>query len=88
MTATTEFVHVLATIRTVADRGEEFTTDDVWFELDFIPSERNVVGKAFSEANRIGIIEGTERFVQSRRTEAKGRRVQVWRVATSVGHLL
>lgn len=78
----TEFVKVLAALRRVAERGVEFTTDEVWFELDFTPTERNIIGKAFAEANRTGIIQGTERFVQSGRSEAKGRRVQVWR-ATS-----
>jgi hypothetical protein len=63
---------------TVADL-EELTSDDVWDRLDLIPAERNVVGKAMSEARRLGLIVGTERFVQSRRAEAKGRRIQVWK---------
>lgn len=61
---------------------DEFTTDDVWPLLDFVPAERNVVGKAFAEAARRGWIVGTERFVRSTRPEAKGRRVQVWQPAT------
>lgn len=56
------------------------TTDNVWPYLDRPPLERNVVGKAFSEAARTGLIVGTETFVKSTRAEAKGRRVQLWRV--------
>jgi len=79
----TEFTRVLEAVRKAAALYDEFTTDDVWPLLDFTPVERNIVGKAFAEAARLGIIEGTERFVRSNRTEAKGRRVQVWR-ATQV----
>jgi hypothetical protein len=77
----TEFAQVLNAVRDAAALHDEFTTDDVWPLLNFTPSERNIVGKAFSEANRLGFIQGTERFVRSSRPEAKGRRVQVWRAS-------
>lgn len=69
-----------------SDLHTEFTTDDVWPLLDVVPGERNVVGKAFSEACRQGLIVGTERFIRSKRPEAKGRRVQVWRKADPHDH--
>lgn len=74
----TEFAAVLAAVDRAASMHDEFTTDHVWPLLDFTPHERNVVGKAFAEAARLGHIVGTERFVRSTRQEAKGRRVQVW----------
>jgi len=77
----TDFDLVLAAVQDAAALNDEFTADDVWPLLDFIPTERNIVGKAFSEANRLGLITGTERFIRSVRPEAKGRRVQVWRAA-------
>ena len=77
-----DFEVALAAVRQAAERYDEFSTDDVWPLLDVVPAERNVVGKAFSEACRRGWIVGTERFIRSSRPEAKGRRVQVWRPAT------
>jgi hypothetical protein len=81
MTGTPEYRRVLTVIRELLTEGHEFTTDDVWPRLGFIPIEPNVVGKGFSELNRLGEIEGTERFVKSKRPEARGRRVQVWTAA-------
>lgn len=78
-----EFDGVLDAVISASQRYDEFTTDDVWPLLNFVPSERNVVGKAFSEAARRGLIVGTERFIKSTRPEAKGRRVQVWQLATA-----
>jgi hypothetical protein len=79
--ATADFEAALAAVRQAAERYDEFSTDDVWPLLDVAPAERNVVGKAFSEACRQGLIVGTERFIRSSRPEAKGRRVQVWQTA-------
>lgn len=73
-----QFTAVLDAVKAASAELDEFTTDDVWPRLGFEPDERNMVGKAFSEAARLGYITGTERFVRSRRPEAKGRRVQVW----------
>lgn len=81
-----EFARVLAAVRAASERHAEFTTDDVWPLLGFEPSNRNIIGKAFGEAHRIGLIEGTERFLMSKRTEAKGRRVQVWRRVPDAMH--
>lgn len=77
----TDYEHALNAVRQAAADLGEITTDDVWPYLGVVPAERNVIGKAFSEASRRGLIVGTERFVKSRRPEAKGRRVQVWRSA-------
>jgi hypothetical protein len=82
VTATRDFVEAVRAVYTAADRLDEFTTDDVWPLLEWIPTERNVIGKAFLEARRRGYIVGTERFVRSTRPESKGRRVQVWRRAS------
>ena len=79
--STADFTAALKAVRQASDLHAEFTTDDVWPLLDVAPGERNVIGKAFSEACRRGLIVGTDRFVKSNRTESKGRRVQVWRKA-------
>jgi len=78
--ATADYTAAFKAVREAAERYDEFTTDDVWPLLDVTPAERNVVGKAFSEACRQGLIVGTERFVRSSRPESKGRRVQVWQI--------
>ena len=77
-----DFEMVMRAIRAASERYPDgFTTDDVWPLLSHVPVERNVIGKAFSHAYNRGVIEGTERFVQSTRPESKGRRVQVWKAA-------
>lgn len=73
-----EFDQCLTALRQASEQYEFLTTDDFWPLLGFQPRERNNVGKAFSEANRLGWIKGTEQFVRSKRPEAKGRRVQLW----------
>ena len=75
-----DFVAALNAVRQAAERHDEFTTDDVWPLLDIVPAERNVVGKAFSEACRLGEIIGTERFIRSSRPR---RRVGAFKVAAS-----
>jgi hypothetical protein len=78
---TSEFERVLDAIQRACSRFHEFTTDEVWSLLDFVPTQRNIVGKAFAEAHRLGWIKGTGRYVKSTRPEARGRAVQVWRPA-------
>lgn len=73
-----DFAQVMQALRDAAHALPKLITDDVWPHLAAPPSERNVIGKAFSEANRLGILRPTEQFVKSRRPESKGRRVQVW----------
>jgi hypothetical protein len=74
-----EFVDVLVAVRQASqEHPEGFCTDDIWPLLGFVPTERNIIGAAFQEAHARGWITGTERFVKSRRKEAKGRRVQMW----------
>jgi len=79
--STADFKMVMAAIGHASGDLAEFTSDDIWDRLPATPMERNVVGKAVSEANRLGLISGTERFVKSRRPESKGRRIQVWTAA-------
>ena len=74
-----DFTMAIEAIRQAAHLYEELTSDDVWPLLQQPPSEPAVVGKAIVEAKRLRLIYGTERFVRSKRPEARGRRVQVWR---------
>lgn len=75
----TEYEMCLHSLSLAAKDHETLIADTLWPYLDHPPLIRNNVGKAFSEAARLGWIEGTERFVKSTRRAAKGRRVQVWR---------
>ena len=62
----------------------EFTTDDVWEWLDrnthLRPHEPRAMGAVMRKAAVVGLIEATQRYVQSRRDECHGRPVAVWRV--------
>lgn len=88
MTGSADFHLVMAAIRSCVDLTE-FTSDDVWDRLQSAPVERNVVGKAMSEAHRIGFIEhAPDQYPRkSRRPEAKGRLIQVWRVKAPAASL-
>lgn len=85
-----DYLLALIAVREASRDLDEFTSDDVWprWGVDPTGDRVNVMGRAFREAKRKGWIEGTERFVQSRREESKGRRIQVWRKRTDQGVLL
>lgn len=81
MTPAEQYGAVLEAVELASQQNEEFSTDEVWPLLDFVPTNRNIIGKAFSESARLNVIRGTERFIRSSRPLAKGRRVQVWTAA-------
>lgn len=76
----------LNAIRELAEEKSTFTSDDFHFRVAE-PPDHNMVGDAFRQASRIGIIEMTGQSVRSSRKPSKGRRIQVWRKAnTSAMH--
>lgn len=76
----------LVAIRELADTKETFTSDDLYLKVS-APPHHNMVGDAFREAHRLGIIEMTGDSTQSTRRAAKGRRIQCWRkVGSSARH--
>lgn len=75
--STTDFDGVVAAITSIPV-GSTFSTDAIHPLLRYEPAEPNVIGAAFRHARKVGLIQGTEQFVKSRRRESKGRRVQLW----------
>lgn len=69
-------------IRTVAQKNEQFTTDDVWEYLHeneiAVPSETRSIGGAMKRAAAEGIIRPTDRFVNSERPICHSRPNRVW----------
>lgn len=74
----------LETAITRAARGwQEFTSDEVWLELQnlgiFELNHPNAFGAAFLAASRAGIIDPTDRVRRSDRAAAHRRKITVWR---------
>lgn len=72
----------LNAIRELAEERKTFTSDDLYAKVPEAP-HYNMIGDAFREARRLGIIEMTGQSIRSTRKLSKGRRVQVWRKAGS-----
>ena len=70
------------TVRFLAQTRETFTTDDVWFVLDKLPSrthERRAMGAIMRWAATAGLIHDTNAMVKSVRVDCHSRPIQVWR---------
>jgi uncharacterized membrane protein len=67
-------------IRRLAATGNSFTIDDLRGVLQTKPKSANAYGTAFSHAERRGEIVVVS-MTHSKRPEAKGRRIMVWRAA-------
>lgn len=68
----------LAAIRELSEEKSTFTSDDLYLRVSE-PPHHNMVGDAFREAHRLGLIEMTGDSIQSSRKAAKGRRIFCWR---------
>lgn len=79
--------HCLEIIRTLASEREQLTSDDLYAHLEQEPHDPNQIGSAFREASKRGIIKATGTIVRSKRPEAKGRNIQVWRASEPEGGL-
>jgi hypothetical protein len=71
-------------IRRLAARGQEFTSDDVWDELEKTGAnppadQRRSIGSAFKALQRRGAILATNQLRLSKRVDCHGRGVRVWR---------
>ncbi len=71
-----------AAIQYLADRQSYITADDVWPLLTSRPHNNSAMGAVFRKAGNHGVIEATDRFVQSRRPVAHARPLRVWAVAS------
>lgn len=65
-------------VETLARRGGEFSTDDVWSRLDGQPPEPRVLGATMMSLARAGVIRRTGKWVPSARPECHARPVAVW----------
>lgn len=68
----------LTAIRELAHEKPTFSSDDLYLKVSE-PPHHNMVGDAFREAHRLGLIEMTGDSIQSSRKAAKKRRIFVWR---------
>lgn len=65
-------------VETLARRGGEFSTDDVWSRLDGQPPEPRALGATMMSLARAGLIRRTGKWVASARPECHARPVAVW----------
>ena len=73
-----------AAMRAVRRRVGEFTTDDVWQELDgfgYVTSEPRAMGAVMRQAALDGVVVATDRYRKSIRPECHARPVRVWKAA-------
>lgn len=72
----------LAAVRVLAERGDPFTTDDVWAKVEGLSlattHEPRAMGAVMQRAAKLGLIKATDRTVQSRRPRCHARPVRVW----------
>jgi predicted SPOUT superfamily RNA methylase MTH1 len=73
--------YALAVVQRLAERLDDFTTDDVWQALTVRPPEPRALGAVMVTAKNAGLIEPTDRTRQSSRPECHARPVRVWRRA-------
>ena len=73
---------VEAAIMLVASRQPEFTTDDVWDELDgaIEPHERRAMGAVMLRVARKGVIAATDRTRPSARAVCHANPKRIWKV--------
>lgn len=71
-----------AAVAWLTERSDEFTTDDVWAQLNlhaFETHERRAMGAIMRRAQREGLIEPTARYQQSTRAVCHCAPKRVWR---------
>lgn len=73
--------HALDTIRQVAERMSEFTTDEIWDALVLRPREPRALGAIIREAAAQRIVYPTDRYRNSDRPACHARPVRIWRSA-------
>lgn len=65
-------------IESLAQRGNKFTTDDVWPLLTVETHEPRALGAVMSRAHRMGLIKPTYGWKQSTRPASHSRPLRVW----------
>ena len=67
-------------IETLASTGVNFTSDDVWANVSFLPHNNSSMGAAFIRASKSGLIKKVG-WAESRRPSAHSRALRVWSLA-------
>ena len=74
--------HAVNIVRDVAATSFDFTTDDVWCELErrniATPHEPRAIGAVVVAVKRLGLIAPTNRYRPSSRPECHARPIRVW----------
>ena len=74
--------HAVNIVRDVAATSFDFTTDDIWCELErrsiATPHEPRAIGAVVVAVKRLGLIAPTNRYRPSSRPECHARPIRVW----------
>jgi hypothetical protein len=63
----------------LARKGLEFTSDEVWKRMTYLPDNNSAMGAVFRKAVSDKIIEPTGSFITSSRPSAHSRPIRVWK---------
>jgi hypothetical protein len=74
--------HAVNIVRDIAATSFDFTTDDIWCELErrsiATPHEPRAIGAVVVAVKRLGLIAPTNRYRPSNRPECHARPIRVW----------
>ena len=74
--------HAVNIVQDVAATSFDFTTDDIWCELErrnvMTPHEPRAIGAVVVAVKRLGLIAPTNRYRPSNRPECHARPIRVW----------
>jgi len=74
--------HAVNIVKDVAATSFDFTTDDIWCELErrnvITPHEPRAIGAVVVAVKRLGLIAPTDRYRPSNRPECHARPIRVW----------
>tara|TARA_R100000458_G_C8273513_1_gene248406 strand:- start:1169 stop:1540 length:372 start_codon:yes stop_codon:yes gene_type:complete len=60
-------------------RGQTFTTDYLWEQVETTPNEPRAMGAVMTRARKEGSVSSTGKYIKSRRPECHARPVMIWR---------
>ncbi len=74
--------HAVNIVQDIAATSFDFTTDDIWCELErrniATPHEPRAIGAVVVAVKRLGLIQPTSRYRPSNRPECHARPIRVW----------
>lgn len=71
--------HAVDVLHRLAQTRDDFTADELWTNVDDLPTENRAAGPAFVRDSKLAYIEPTTNVVNSSRSSCHHRPIRVWR---------